>query len=54
MELRHSGFKTEPAFWSALRQSGNAYSGMLSLLDRSYDALAKLLTDAGLNAQTEL
>lgn len=54
MELRHSGSKTEPAFWAALRQSGNAYSGMLSLLDRSDDALAKLLTDAGFNVQSEL
>jgi hypothetical protein len=50
MELRNAGFKTEPAFWSALNQSGEAYSGMLSLFDWSDETMAGLLQDAGFNA----
>lgn len=50
MELRHAGLKTEPAFWSVLNQSGDPYSGMLSLIDWSDQAMAGLLQNAGFNA----
>lgn len=50
MELRYAGLKTEPAFWSALKQSGDPYSGMLSLFEWSDEAIAGLLQNAGFNA----
>lgn len=50
MEHRNAGLKTEPAFWSSLKQPGNPYCGMLSLFDRSDDDLAELLKAAGFGA----
>ncbi len=51
MKLRQAGLKTEPAFWSALNQSGEPYSGMLSLSVQSDDVLAELLQNAGFTAE---
>jgi hypothetical protein len=47
MKLRQAGFKTEPAFWSALNRSGSAYCGMLSFHNFSDDHLAEILREAG-------
>ncbi len=45
--LRRQGLKTEPAFWSALGQEGDAYLGMLSLEQATDDELRAKLDAAG-------
>lgn len=45
--LRQNGLKTEPAFWSALRQEGNPYIGLLSLEQATDDELRAELASAG-------
>lgn len=47
MELRKSGLKTEPAFWSALSGNGDPYAGLLTLYDCPDDALRQLLRATG-------
>jgi hypothetical protein len=39
--------KTEPAFWSALAQKGDAYLGLLSLERATDDELRAMLEAAG-------
>ncbi|WP_349677266.1 DUF4269 domain-containing protein [Rhizobium sp. UBA1881] len=51
MKLRQAGLKTEPAFWSALNQSGAPYSGMLSLSVQSDDVLAEHLQNGDFTAE---
>ena len=45
--LRQQGMKTEPAFWSALKQSGDPYTGLLSLETATDDALREKLARLG-------
>lgn len=47
LALRHRGFKTEPAFWSALGKDGDGYRGLLSLEQASDDELRLMLKTAG-------
>ncbi|WP_313618302.1 DUF4269 domain-containing protein [Agrobacterium sp.] len=55
MSLRSEGYKTEPAFWTALgfacnadgNTSGKAYAGMLELCDEPDEALVDRLKKAG-------
>lgn len=51
MDVRKSGLKTEPAFWSALNGSGNPYSGMLSLFEWPDEALCQMVRNAGFIAE---
>lgn len=48
--LRRKGLKTEPAFWSALGQEGDAYVGLLTLEQASYTELRAMLEAAGFGA----
>lgn len=45
--LRQQGMKTEPAFWSALKQPGDPYGGLLSLETATDDALREKLARSG-------
>lgn len=45
--LRQQGLKTEPAFWSALKQEGDGYLGLLSLEQATDAELCVLLDAAG-------
>ena len=45
--LRRQGLKTEPAFWSALGQDGDAYLGLLSLEQATETELRAMLDAAG-------
>jgi hypothetical protein len=45
--LRQDGLKTEPAFWTALKQEGDAYLGLLSLEQATDDELRAQLASSG-------
>ncbi|MFN7090569.1 MAG: DUF4269 domain-containing protein [Allorhizobium sp.] len=45
--LRQQGLKTEPAFWCALKEQGDAYRGLLTLEAATDDELREKLTRAG-------
>lgn len=47
--LRRQGLKTEPAFWLALLQEGDAYSGLLTLEEATDEDLLVKLAAAGFN-----
>ncbi|MDH4440598.1 MAG: DUF4269 domain-containing protein [Rhizobium sp.] len=44
--LKQQGLKTEPAFWSALKQEGDGYQGLLSLDAATDDELRQMLAKA--------
>lgn len=46
-KARASGLKTEPAFWSALAQNGDAYKGMFELCEWPDARLRQMLAEAG-------
>lgn len=45
--LRQTGLKTEPAFWSALSKTGDAYRGLLTLETSTDETLDTILAEAG-------